>query len=57
VQALGAVYAAAVQVLRLRAGSEQLWIDGVAIDTANAVEELRHHGFLLLKLDSFVKQY
>jgi len=40
VHALGGVYGAAVQVLGLRAGSEKLWIDGVAIDTANASEEL-----------------
>jgi hypothetical protein len=57
VQALGGVYGAALQVLGLQAGSEKLWIDGVAIDTANAVEALCHHGFRLLKLDSFVKQY
>jgi hypothetical protein len=57
VRALGTVYGAALQMLGFGADSDTLWVDGVPIDSAIALEELRHHGFLLLDLESFVKQY
>ena len=55
VEALGTVFAAATQTLEPRTASVQLSIDGMRIDRSHAIEKLRHHGFLLLRLDEFLK--
>jgi hypothetical protein len=54
VEALGTVFAAAAKTLGLRSASAELSIDGMKIDPAHAIEKLRHHGFLLLRLDQFM---
>jgi hypothetical protein len=54
VEALGTVFAAAAKTLGLRSASAELSIDGMKIDPAHAIEKLRHHGFLLLRLDEFM---
>jgi len=53
VEALGTVFAAAAQTLGFRSSTE-LSIDGMKIDAAHAIEKLRHHGFLLLRLNEFM---
>ena len=54
VEALGTVFAAAAQTLGLRSAFAELSIDGMKIDAAHAIEKLRHHGFLLLRLNEFM---
>jgi hypothetical protein len=54
VEALGTVFAAAAKTLGLPSASEELSIDGMKIDPTHAIEKLRHHGFLLLRLDEFM---
>jgi hypothetical protein len=54
VEALGTVFAAATQTLGLRSASTELSIDGMKIDPAHAIEKLRHHGFLLMRLEEFM---
>jgi hypothetical protein len=55
VEAFGTVFIAANQVLGLRSAPAELLIDGMKIDHANATEKLRHHGFLLNRIDDFLK--
>jgi hypothetical protein len=55
VEALGTVYVAAKHILGLPSTPVELTIDGMEINPAHAVEKLRHHGFLLLRLDEFMK--
>jgi hypothetical protein len=52
--ALGTVFVAAAQMLGLQSVPEELLIDGMRIESAHAVEKLRHHGFLLLRLNEFM---
>src|SRR5260370_41632056 len=52
--ALGTVFVAAAQMLGLQSVPEELLIDGMKIESAHAIEKLRHHGFLLLRLDEFM---
>ncbi len=54
VDALGTVFVAAAQMLGLQSVPAELLIDGVKIESAHAIEKLRHHGFLLLPLDEFM---
>jgi hypothetical protein len=54
VEALGTVFVAAAQMLGRQSVPEELEIDGMKIDPAHAIEKLRHHGFLLLRLDEFM---
>jgi hypothetical protein len=54
-EALGTVFVAATQVLGRRNAPLGLTIDGMQIKPAHAVEKLRHHGFLLLRLDQFMR--
>jgi hypothetical protein len=55
VEALGTVFVAATQMLGLGSIPAELSINGMKLDTTHAVEKLRHHGFLLLRLDEFMK--
>src|SRR5262249_46061227 len=55
VDALGTVFAAAAKTLGLRSAFAELSIDGMKIDPTHAIEKLRHHGFLLLRLDEFMR--
>jgi len=52
--ALGTVFVAVAQMLGLQSVPEELSIDGMKIESAHAIEKLRHHGFLLLRLDEFM---
>jgi hypothetical protein len=54
-EALGTVFVAAAHVLGRRSAPVGPTIDGMQINPAHAVEKLRHHGFLLQRLDEFVK--
>lgn len=54
VEALGTVFVAAAQLLGLQSVPEELSIDGMKIESAHAMEKLRHHGFLPLRLDEFM---
>ena len=54
-EALGTVLVAATHLLGLRNAPVGLTIDGMKINPAHAVEKLRHHGFLLLRLDEFMR--
>jgi hypothetical protein len=54
VEALGTVFVAASHILGLRSTSADMSIDGMKIDPAHAIEKLRHHGFLLLRLEEFM---
>ena len=54
VEALGTVYIAAAQMLGLRSTSVELSVDGIKIDPVHSAEKLRHHGFLLMRLDEFM---
>jgi hypothetical protein len=54
VEALGTVFLAATHLLGLRSAPAELSIGGMKIDPAHAIEKLRHHGFLLLRLDQFM---
>ena len=54
-EALGTVFVAAARTLGLESTPAELSIDGVRIKPAHAIEKLRHHGFLLLRLDEFIK--
>jgi hypothetical protein len=53
IDALGTVFVAAMHVLGLQTSAELL-IDGMRIDPSHAREKLRHHGFLLMRLDEFL---
>jgi hypothetical protein len=55
VDALGTVFVAATQMLNPGSPPADLSINGMQIDTGYAVEKLHHHGFLLLRLDEFIK--
>jgi hypothetical protein len=55
VEALGTVFEAAARTLGLRNIPAELTIDGMRISSAHAIEKLRHHGFLLLRLDEFMR--
>jgi hypothetical protein len=55
VEALGTVFEAAARTLALRNIPAELLVDGMKIDSDHAVEKLRHHGFLLLRLDEFMR--
>jgi hypothetical protein len=55
VKALGTVFIAATHVLGLGTALAGLSIDGAKIDPADSIEKLRHHGFLLLRLEDFMK--
>jgi hypothetical protein len=54
IEALGTVFVAAAQMLGVQSVPEELSIDGMKIDSTHAIEKLRHHGFLLLRLDEFM---
>lgn len=54
VEALGTVFIAATHMLNPRNVPAELSIDGMEIDPTDAIEKLRHHGFLLLRLDEFM---
>lgn len=54
-EALGTVFVAAMHILGLRSAPGELSIDGMRINPGHAVEKLRHHGFLLLRLDEFMR--
>jgi hypothetical protein len=54
-EALGTVFVAATHILGRRRAPIGATIDGMKINPAHAVEKLRHHGFLLLRLDEFMK--
>jgi hypothetical protein len=54
-EALGTVFVAAMQTLGLRTAQAELLIDGMKIDQTDATEKLRHCGFLLRKIDDFLK--
>jgi hypothetical protein len=54
VEALGTVFLAVTHMLGLRSAPGELLIDGMKIDSAHAIEKLRHHGFLLMRLDEFM---
>jgi hypothetical protein len=54
VKALGTVFIAATHVLGLGTALAGLTIDGTEIDPAHPTEKLRHHGFLLLRLEDFM---
>jgi len=55
VEALGTVFVAAIQMLSPGNAPAELSINGMKIDAAHAIEKLRHHGFLLLRLDEFMR--
>jgi hypothetical protein len=55
VEALGTVFVAARQMLGLRTASTGFLLDGMKIDQAYAAEKLRHHGFLVQRVDEFLK--
>ena len=54
VEALGTVFQAAARTLGLGNITRQLSVDGMRIDSEHAIEKLRHHGFVLLRLDDFI---
>jgi hypothetical protein len=54
VEALGTVFHAAAHTLGLGNIPQQLSVDGMRIDSDHAIEKLRHHGFLLLRLEDFL---
>jgi hypothetical protein len=54
VEALGTVFIAASDTLGLASRPSDLFIDGMRIDPSHAIEKLRHHGFMLLRLDDFL---
>jgi hypothetical protein len=54
VEALGTVFHAAAYTLGLGNFPQQLSVDGMRIDSDHAIEKLRHHGFLLLRLEDFL---
>jgi hypothetical protein len=54
-EALGTVFVAATHILGRPHAPIGATIDGMKINPAHAVEKLRHHGFLLLRLDEFMK--
>jgi hypothetical protein len=54
VEALGTVFHAAARTLGLGNIPRQLSVDGMRIDSDHAIEKLRHHGFLLLRLEDFL---
>jgi len=55
IEALGTVFVAAAERLGLCSALAGLSIDEMKIDPTHAIESLSHHGFLLLRLDEFVK--
>jgi len=54
VEALGTVFLAASQKLGVQNVPAQIAINGMNVDSAHAIEKLRHHGFLLLRLNEFI---
>jgi hypothetical protein len=54
VEALGTVFEAAARTLGLGNVPRPLWVEGMQIDSDHAVEKLRHHGFVLLRLEEFL---
>jgi hypothetical protein len=54
--ALGTVFLAATEFLKLP-GHSHASIEGMRIDQMHAIEKLNHHGFILLNLDQFMKNY
>lgn len=54
VEALGTVYRAAAQTLGVGRVPSNLVINGMSIDPEHAIQKLRHHGFLLLRLNEFI---
>jgi hypothetical protein len=54
-EALGTVFEAAACTLGLRNIPAELSIDGMKISSDHAIEKLRHHGLLLLRLDEFMR--
>jgi hypothetical protein len=54
-EAIGTVFLAATHMLDLRNAPAEVLIDGMKIDAVHAIEKLRHHGFLLLRLDEFMQ--
>lgn len=56
-EALGTVFVGATELLRRGTMPLQLSIDGMKIDPTYAIEKLRHHGFVLLRLDEFTKDF
>jgi hypothetical protein len=55
VEALGTVFQAATRTLNAGNILPQLSVDGMKIDSDGAIEKLRHHGFLLMRLDDFMR--
>jgi hypothetical protein len=55
VEALGTVFEAAAFTLDIRNIPAELSIDGMKISSDHAIEKLRHHGFLLLRLEEFMR--
>jgi hypothetical protein len=55
VEALGTVFEAAARTLGLRNIPTELSVDGMKIASDHAIEKLRHHGFLLLRLEEFMR--
>ncbi len=55
VEAFGTVYSAAAQVLGLGNMPDALSIDGMRVDPTHSIEKLHHYGFLLLRLDEFLR--
>jgi hypothetical protein len=54
VEALATVFMAAARTLGLRNIPRHLTVDGMHIESDHAIEKLRHHGFLLLRLEEFL---
>jgi hypothetical protein len=54
-EALGTVFVAATRTLGFRNIPTVLSIDAMTIDPDHAIEKLRHHGFLLLRLEEFMR--
>jgi hypothetical protein len=54
VEALGTVFVAATQMLGFQRTPVELSIDEMKVDPSHAIEKLRHHGFLLMRLDEFM---
>jgi hypothetical protein len=54
-EALGTVFVAAANLLGLQGKPAEVSIDKMKITRARAIEKLRHLGFLLLRLDEFMK--
>jgi hypothetical protein len=55
VEALGTVFQAAMRTLSAGNILPKLSVDRMKIDSDGAIEKLRHHGFLLMRLDDFIR--